>query len=101
VAVARDPAGDKEKMASRRRKPEGGAWPVVKHRAGGAWAAAVSRMKRAPVRRRRAGRSAEFGCLGGGGEEDEGIGVEAAGRHRAGRRGKTSGGGFYTPVGLG
>jgi hypothetical protein len=43
VAVARDPAGDKEKMASRRRKPEGGAWPAVKHRAGGAWAAAVSR----------------------------------------------------------
>jgi hypothetical protein len=88
-------------MASRRRKPEGGAWPAVKHRAGGAWAAAVCRTKRAPVRRRRAGRSAEFGCLGGGGEEDEGIGAEAAGRHRAGRRGKTSGGGFYTPVGLG
>jgi hypothetical protein len=61
----------------------------------------VSRTKRAPVRRRRAGRSAEFGCLGGGGEEDEGIGAEAAGRHQAGRKGKTSGGGFYTPVGLG
>jgi hypothetical protein len=53
VAVAQDPAGDKEQTASEEeeagggggRKPERGTWPVAKHGSGAAWVVVSSRTK--------------------------------------------------------